>query len=363
MSIILFVRAITSVQIAIADRNLNFKKVVLITGIAITVSSIVKVVLAFLDFEAKSIVIGEIVNHSIISILFWITTTWKPSLKFVNKDSFKKLFSFGSKIMLTNTLSLISQKIDILLIGKLVSASLVGIYSFSFMLSTVLAAFINAIVRRVIFPSFSRIQENDKNIQTLYLDAVKFISIISVPASVGLFFIAPEFVKLFLKTEWNEAVIIIQILSIFGISNSLGGVLWGQVLKAKGRPAMVLIMTIIRLISLTIFIFIGSNWGIIGIATSVAIYGWIFRFVYQHIINKIIKISMLDYLKALKNTTLASITMATVLFFIRLLNNSIFINDIFLFVIIIVAGILSYGFIHWTFFKSDIKKIISTIKK
>jgi len=266
LSIILFVRAISSVQIALCDRELNFKKVVIITSIAITVSSIVKIVLAFLDFKAKSIVIGEIVNHAIISISFWVTTSWKPNLKLFNFESFKKLFSFGSKIMLTNTISLISQKVDILLIGKLITAFYVGIYSFSFMISTVMAGFINAIVRRVIFPSFSRIQNSIKEIQKLYLEAVKFISTLSVPIAVGLFFVAPEFVEIFLDPKWNDAVIIIQILSVFAVSNSLGGVLWGQVLKARGKAGMVLIMTVVRLVALVVFIFIGSKWGIIGIA-------------------------------------------------------------------------------------------------
>ena len=62
---------------------------------------------------------------------------------------------------------------------------------------------------------------------------------------------------------------------------------------------MVLWMTVIRLIALIIFIYIGCLWGLMGIALSLAVYGWVFRFVYQHIVNKIIDLSMQRYLLSL----------------------------------------------------------------
>jgi len=362
LSFIIIVRAASSVQIALCDRNLDFKKVVVISGIAITISSIVKIILAYLNFQAKSIVIGELINHSIIALLFWTTTKWKPNLLEFSTKSFKKLFSFGSNIMLTNTISLLSQKVDILVIGKLITAFYVGIYSFSFMISTVVVGFINSVVSRVIFPGFSRIQDNNNEMKKLYLYAVKFISSVSVPASVGLFFIAPEFVNIFLKKEWKDAIDVIQILSIYGISNSLGGILWGQVLKAKGKSKKVLNLTIIRLIALVIFIYIGSKWGIIGIAISVTIYGWIFRFVYQHIINKIIDISMFDYIKSLKNASMATFFMVTTLSLIRYIKYTLQLNDLLIFVTIILFGIISYGIAYKLLFKDDVNKIISTLK-
>ena len=198
LSFIIIVRAFSSVQIALCDRKLDFKKVVIISSIAITISSIVKISLAYLDYKAQSIVIGELVNHSIIAILFWFYSSWKPNILEISYNSFRKLFSFGYKIMLTSSVSLISQKIDILVIGKLITAFYVGIYSFSFMISTVVVGFINSVVSRVIFPSFSRIQDDNDKIKRLYLNAVSVISAVSVPASVGLFFIAPEFVDIFL---------------------------------------------------------------------------------------------------------------------------------------------------------------------
>jgi len=362
LSFIIIVRAISSVQIALCDRDLDFKKVVIISSIAITISSIIKIILAYYDYQAKSIVIGELINHSVIAVLFWITTSWKPNIFEFSIKSFKNLFSFGSNIMLTNTIGLLSQKVDVLVIGKLITAFYVGIYSFSFMISTIVVSFINTIVSRVIFPSFSRIQDDNNEMKNLYIYAVKFISTVSVPASVGLFFIAPEFVSIFLKDEWEDAVIIIQILSVYGVSNSLGGILWGQVLKAKGKSKMVLSLTIVRLISLIIFIFIGSKWGIIGIAVSVTIYGWIFRFVYQHIINKIIDITMLDYLKSLKNTSISVLFMVLTLILFKYAKNVFNINDTIMFVIIIIVGTASYSLAYWIFFKEDVQKIILTFK-
>ena len=362
MAIILFVRAISSVQIALCDRDLKFRKTVIIFSISLTISSVLKIVLALKGFAASSIVIGEVVNHSLISIIFWITSQWIPRLKLINKNSFKDLFSFGSNIMLTNTISLLSQKIDVMIIGKLVSISLLGIYSFSFMIATIVTSFINTIVQRVIFPSFSRIKDNIQEVKNLYLQATKYIAIISVPVNVGLFFIAPEFIDLFFP-KWHESIIIIRILSIFGVSNALGGILWGQVLKAKGKTRLVLVLTIIRLIALITFILIGSKYGIVGIAISVTVYGWIFRFVYQHIVNKIIEISMMDYLKSLVHAIVLNLTLISFLLMVRGLFNVLNLTDIMLFFTLVIVGILTYFIGIKYIYPSDFKYVKELIVK
>ena len=44
------------------------------------------------------------------------------------------------------------------------------------------------------------------------------------------------------------------VLSFRAVFNSMGGVLWGQVLKAKGRSRLVLLLTVVKLVALFVFI-------------------------------------------------------------------------------------------------------------
>ena len=63
ISVIILIRASVSVQIGLLDRELNFKKIVIISLVALVISSVVKIILAKNGYGAKSIALGDILNQ------------------------------------------------------------------------------------------------------------------------------------------------------------------------------------------------------------------------------------------------------------------------------------------------------------
>lgn len=362
ISLVIIIRASVSVQIGICDRNLNFKKIVIATTIGLVLSSILKIMLAKDGYGAKSIVYGDIVNHGIIATYLWLSTKWLPSIRLISKKAFRELFSFGGNIMLVNTLNHLSSKVDVMFVGKLIGTFAAGIFSIAFMIANMLVSVMNSVIQRVFFPSFSLIQDNQEKLKNGYLNATKYISLAGVPICVGIFFTAPEFVRFFLNESWQPAILIIQILSVKSLMNSLGGILWGQILKAKGMSGLVLKLTIVKLIALFIFIYLGSLYGLTGIAVASAIYSMIFRFVYQHIINKIINISMIQYIRSLVPAFINAFIMSVILGLIKIIFTVYPATDIVEFVILGLTGFLSYILVFKLFFKSDFKEIVNMIK-
>jgi len=325
-SVVIIIRAVSSVQLAMLDRNLNFKKLAIISFLALILGAGLKIVMAYWGFGAKSIVYGEVLYHSLISIILWISSSWRPNLSLISKQSFHDLFGFGSNIMITNVLGNLSRKADIMIIGKLVAASSLGLYSMAFMISSFMMSLINNIIQKVIFPGFSRIQNDLEHLRSSYLVSVRYVTLISLPFAVGLIFVAWEFVGIFLDDKWKDIVPIVQLLGLFAASNALGGVLWGQVIKAIGKSGLVLRMTIVRLIAIVGFIIVGSNWGLIGIATAMVFFGWILRFTYQYITNRMIKIKMMAYLNAVFPGVLCSLVMSVLLLIVEYFRQQYFPN-------------------------------------
>ena len=341
-SLVLIIRAFISVQLALYDRNMDFKKVTLISIFALIIGTLCKLVLALKDFGAWSIIYGEFLNQLVLVITLWSFSTWRPSLQRVNKKSFSELFTFGSNIMLSNLIGSLSGKIDVMMIGKLVSSSQLGIYSMAFNISAIFPQQINAVVQRVMFPSFSRMQADNDLLGNTYCKLTKYLSIIGTPALVGMAMVAPEFVNLVLSPKWANAIPILQILCLYAITNVMGGVLCAQILKAKGYANMVLWMTAIRLIALIAFIYVGSHWGLIGIALSLTAYGWIFRFIYQHIVNKVIDLTMRWYVLNLIPSIVCTLVMAVSLLTLRYIDMIIMIPQTALLIIMISTGIVVY---------------------
>ncbi len=361
ISVIILIRASVSVQVGLLDRELNFKKIVIISLIALVISSVVKIILAKSGYGAKSIALGDILNQVLIAGFLWITTTWKPKLKEVSMKTFRELFSFGGNVMLVNTINHLSSKADLMFIGKLAGTFATGLFSVAAMVSDMLVSVINSIVQRVLFPSFSRIQDDPERIQVGYLQATKFISLMGIPICVGIFFLSNEIVTLFLQESYQPAILLIQILSFRAIFNSMGGVLWGQVLKAKGRSRLVLTLTIVKLVALFAFIMAGSPFGLIGIAISTVAYGAVFRFVYQHVINKVINISMWKYIQCLVPSLASSLIMAAALTALRFGLTFIDLNGFIVIALVAIVGLLSYASAFMLIFRSDfaeMKKLI-----
>jgi hypothetical protein len=146
------------------------------------------------------------------------------------------------------------------------------------------------------------------------------------------------------------------------MTNSLGGVLWSQILKAKGLSGMVLIMSVITLIALSLVVVIGSRWGLIGVAWAIVVYGWLFRFILQHIVNKIIKISMMDYIRSILPSFLTTLPMAVCLFAIRKIAKPIIINDLILFFVLLIIGAIIYILSFRVFYKKDFMAFLSIVK-
>lgn len=278
--------------------------------------------------------------------------TFRPRLKYFNFQSFTELFQFGNKLLIANLFAITSQKADVFIIGKFVSTIKLGVYSFAYMLTITIPSLVNNIVQKVFFPRFSLIKDDKKILCQEYLKITEFIAYVSLPVSVGIWCVVDIFLTIFYGNKWDEAVYLIKILCFYSITNSLGGVLWGQVLKALGMSSLVLKMTFLQVIALVLTVSIGvvCN-GIIGVAYAMVIYGVIFRLVYQAIINRKIFMNMFDYLK----TIYLPITYNVILFLLLQLEKSVIcanVNILWIqFSLLLFLGFVDYVLILFLFNK------------
>lgn len=341
-SIVLIIGSFGTVQRSILTKKMQFKQLSVIEIISTIIFGCVAISLAIAGYGVWSIICGLVISNIISNLLYWIFSSWKPSIKFEIK-SFQDLFSFGISILGTGLVNQLSNQLDVMIVGRLLGSSILGIYSLSYRLALFIPGQTNGILIKVLFPAFAEIQDNTEKFNKSYIQIIKQLSIVTMPMMFGLIIITPEFVKGILTDKWSETIPIIRLLAIYGLTTAIGGGLWGTVLKSKGHPDKQFYLTIVRIVALALFIGVGSYAGIIGVAVAVALYGWTFRFIYQHIVNRIIGISMVDYLKALYPGTICTIVMVLVLVLIKFVAYRVHtIPDIALIMSMIIFGACSY---------------------
>ncbi|MCB5161516.1 oligosaccharide flippase family protein [Marinomonas algarum] len=108
--------------------NLNFKVQAKCNFIALLFSSITALVLAYLEYGVWVLVAQQLVMNLINVIMLNIMTPWRPREKFCN-ESFKELFGFGSKLLVSGLIDTIYMNIYGLIIGKYFSAAQLGLFN------------------------------------------------------------------------------------------------------------------------------------------------------------------------------------------------------------------------------------------
>jgi O-antigen/teichoic acid export membrane protein len=269
LSIGFLVTALGTTQAALLARELDFRSLELRQIAASTVGAAVGITLAVLGLGAWALVGQQLVIGAVSTILLWRFVSWRPLLTFSGR-SFRKLGAFGGKLFVQNLLYVLGKNTGTVLIGRFVGAAALGVYAIS--TSVILAPFqqIAGPVQQVLFPAFSRMQDDRERLADAWIRVSRLVGAISVPALVGLVVVAPDFVEVVLGDSWRDAVPVIQILAWAGLIQSLQ-TLNGEVLLALDRVGVLLWFTALWLAATVSAVAVGVSWGIVGVAACYAV--------------------------------------------------------------------------------------------
>ena len=185
------------IQQTILTKAMDFKSLAIRDIIAMILAGIVGITLAYHGFGVWSLVY-QLIAYTIINVfLLWILSPWRPKLEFDITD-IKDIFHFSSNATGFNILNYFSRNIDQLLIGKFLGSEVLGYYSLAYKIMLYPLQNISWVIGKVMFPAFSKIQNDLEAVRTSYFKMLKSISLITFPLMAWLFCVAPEVVDVLL---------------------------------------------------------------------------------------------------------------------------------------------------------------------
>lgn len=289
ISVNFLITSLTIVQRTIFSKEMEFKKLAIVEVISVIAAGIVGIYFAYSGHGVWSLIYRLLVLSFANMVLLWVLSAWKPRFIF-SINAIRDIFSFSVNLMGFNVINYIARNIDTLLIGKFLGAQSLGYYTLAYRLMLYPIQNISGVIGKVMFPAFSKIQNDLEKVRNTYLKMIKAISLVTFPLMCGLFAVAPEFVNVLFGEKWQPTIILIQILCICGIIQSIGTTN-GNILLSQGRAALSFKMQIVGTILLTIFILVGLKWGIIGVSISYVLYTAFFVHFTFYITIKVIKLS------------------------------------------------------------------------
>lgn len=313
LGISIIIHAFTIVQRTILTRKINFKLQTKISFLSTIISGIIAIIFAFLGFGVWSLVVKTLSYAAFHSIFLWIWNKWKPSLAFSMK-SFREMFSFGFKLLVTNLLNTAYLNIYTVVIGKYFSTTDLGFFTRAKKFKKLPADNITKVIQRVTYPVLASIQDNPVRLKNAYRKALKSTVFITFPAMITLAVIAQPLIIILIGDKWAQSIPYLQILCFAGLWYPIHALNLNMLL-VKGRSDLYLRLSIVRKLIVVPIIIVSIQWGIIALLYGLVLQSTIAYFINSYYSGKLIGYPVSEQVKDISVPLILSIfTGATVLF-------------------------------------------------
>ena len=292
---------------------------------------ITAVALALNKFGVWSLVIAYILKTLTQISIEWYFSGWKLKFEF-DKTIAWDMFHFGKYVLGSGIIAFLYSNLDNIVVGKFLGVSMLGFYAIAMNASNILNDYLLGKIGYIMYPAYSRIQEDTEEVKRVMLKAVRYVSMIAFPFSFGLFVFAPDILRLVFGAKWLPATDILRILAFAGMLKSLGSAIW-PIFLARGKSKADLHVNLAQVVIFFVLIIpLALTFKLIGVGIAVLL-STIFSFLVGLIRTKhILRVSIFEIFRAAAPALLCSLLMATVAFFLRsfVVNKNIYINFIFL---------------------------------
>lgn len=304
LAIVLIIGSLGSVPATLLEKELNFKKAVIPQIASTIVYAIVAISLALNGFGFWSLVYGALASSFGNLITIWCVSPWRPEFRF-NKQAAMELVGYGKHILGVGILVFLATNLDDAIVGKILGMSALGMYTIAYSISNLPATNITHLINRVMFPTYSALQDDKERLKIAYVKTLKYVSLLSIPLAFGIIAIAHDFVYVILTEKWIPTIALIQILCFYGLVRAIGAAT-GDIFKAIGKPRLLTFFTAIPLIIFIIFVIpVIEYYGLVGICILVTISEAVsVTFAFMKV-NRILEISLVEFSNIIKNPFLA----------------------------------------------------------
>ena len=287
--LIFIISAFSAVQLAILNKEMRFKRMMLLNAPSTIIGVSVGLFLGYNNYGVWSIVSMYMTTQIILSLLLWITGSWKPGLNF-SKEKLKYHYNFGYKMMLSGLLDEVFKNSYNIIIGKFFPVQTLGYYERAKRFTQYPSLTITTIVGKVTYPMLAQLQDDTPKMSIIFRSLLRVAFFIIAPLMLGLAAIAEPLFNLILGREWLAAVPYFQVLSLAAMLFPIHA-FNVNVLKVYGRSDLFLILDLFKKSFLVLALIIGFQFGVIGMIWASVFVSFFSLLINTHYSSKFIEYS------------------------------------------------------------------------
>lgn len=324
---------LNSAQNVILKRRLDFKTPTKISLSTRVFSACVGIVLAYMGYGLWALVISGVLSSLLTVILNWFAVRWVPHTGW-SKNSFKYLWGYGNKIMLSWGLSALYDNITPIFVAKFYSPADLGVYNRAQGYAAMPSQQVNGVIQGVTFPVLSKMQNDNEALARNYRRILRTTAFIVFPLMMMLSALARPLVLTLITAKWEACIILLQIICFSMMWYPIHSINL-NLLMVKGRSDLFLRLEIIKKVIGVCILAITLPQGLIIFCYGTIVSSMISLIINTYYTGKLIKVGYWRQMKDLIPTlTLSFLLLGSIHFTNSLISN--------LYLQIICGGIVGF---------------------
>jgi len=308
VSLMILTTGLCRIHEARLTHNMDFRPLAIRSFLSVIAGGAVGIGMAMSGYGVESLIAQQLVTSLSEFALLWSIVKWKPGFA-VSKASLKEILHYSKYVALTATTNFANQNSDQFFVTYYLGAAASGFYATGKRITNTLNIVISTALLRVSLPAFSRLQDDEKELQTTYLHSTALTAMITAPLFVGLAVLSRDVVLLLLGAKWLPSVPVMQIITVIGFLTSIG--YYNQsIMLVRNKPQWQAKLTLLYAVTNIAAFFAFTRYGLIYTALAFATRALLLFPVSVWCALKLISLRGRDYVAALVPSLLSSLVMA-----------------------------------------------------
>ena len=337
------------VQRALFTIAVDFKTQAIISLVCTVISGVVGLVMAYNGYGVWALVAQSTSSTFLNFVLLWFCSRWRPITGF-SKASFRYLFNFGSKLLVSGLLDTLYNNAYPIVIGKFYNSAQLGLYSRAQGYASLPSSNITGVLQRVTFPVLSLVNN--------YRRLLRMSAFVVFPLMIGLAAIADPLIHVLITSKWAGCIIYLQIIC-FGMMLYPIHAINLNLLQVKGRSDLFLRLEVIKKLFGVVVLLITVPLGILYLCVGIVVTSFVSLFINTYYTGKILDLGVIKQIKDMTPAFLNSLLMGIVIFCFQLFVGS----DLLRLLLGIILGSILYGTVALVVTPRDIKELKSILDK
>ncbi len=278
--------ALNLIHYTLCSRQLEFRKMCIISLTASLISSVVAILWAWQTRSVWALVVQNVASYGLRALGFWITVHFRPSLTF-DTASLSRLFAFSRNLLITGVIGNLFNNIYTILIGRFYGATQAGYFVQADRIRMVASASSTQVVQSVSYPILSQINHKDDSLLKGAYRRIILVTLMLVGFFMSLLMSVSEDLMQVLMggSEWRIAGQYLVALGVAGILYPLHAVNQ-NILLVKGLGNTVLWIEIARRTLMVILIIVSLQFGVEVFVWSYALYSFLLIFLNLYVCGR-----------------------------------------------------------------------------